>query len=105
MSDEHIDAVFSALGDRTRREVISRLTENGAMTATELAGHIPVSRQAIAKHLSSLSDAGLVAAERDGREVRYRLTPQPMTEAVAWMTEAGSEWDARLRRLNKYLSK
>ncbi|MCA1833250.1 MAG: ArsR/SmtB family transcription factor [Actinomycetota bacterium] len=105
MKDEKIGAVFSALGDETRRKVVTVLTENGAMTATEIAEHIPVTRQAITKHLSTLGDAGLVAGERDGREVRFHLTPEPMSEAVAWMAEAGSEWDARLKRLKRHLTK
>jgi DNA-binding transcriptional ArsR family regulator len=105
MRDRDIGAVFSALGDETRRKVVSMLTENGAMTATELTEHIPVTRQAIAKHLATLGDAGLVAANKDGREVRYHLTPEPMSDAVAWMAEAGSEWDARLKRLKRHLTK
>lgn len=99
MKDDRIGAVFSALGDRTRRRVVEQLAAEGEMTATELAEHLPVSRQAIVKHLSTLSEAGLVASEAHGREVRYRLTPAPMHGAVAWMAEAGSEWDERLRRL------
>ena len=99
MKDELIGAVFSALGDPTRRQVIEVLANEGEMTATELAEEIPVTRQAIAKHLSTLSEAGLVASETHGREVRYRLTPAPMRQAVAWMAETGAEWDERLARL------
>jgi len=99
MKDERIGAVFSALGDPTRRQVIEVLANEGEMTATELAAEIPVTRQAIAKHLSTLSDAGLVASEAHGREVRYRLTPAPMRQAVAWIAETGAEWDERLARL------
>jgi DNA-binding transcriptional ArsR family regulator len=99
MKDELIGAVFSALGDATRRQVIEVLANEGEMTATELAAEIPVTRQAIAKHLSTLSEAGLVASEAHGREVRYRLTPAPMRQAVAWMAETGAEWDERLARL------
>lgn len=105
MKNEKAGAVFAALGDPRRRDVVTCLTENGAMTATELAKHIPVSRQAIAKHLQTLADAALVVAEREGREVRYRLTPEPMSDAVAWMAAAGSEWDTRLKRLKRLLTK
>jgi DNA-binding transcriptional ArsR family regulator len=99
MKDERIGAVFAALGDGTRRKVIECLADEGAMSATQLAEQLPVTRQAIAKHLSMLSDAGLVAAESHGREVLYRLTPAPMHQAVEWMAETGAEWDDRLRRL------
>jgi DNA-binding transcriptional ArsR family regulator len=99
MRDERIGAVFSALGDPTRRHVVECLANEGEMTATELAEQIPVTRQAITKHLATLSDAGLVSAEAHGREVRYRLTPAPMRHAVAWLAETGAEWDERLARL------
>ncbi|MGZ4104169.1 MAG: ArsR/SmtB family transcription factor [Actinomycetota bacterium] len=99
MKDERLGAVFSALGDRTRRRVVERLAAEGEMTATELAEQLPVTRQAIAKHLTTLSEAGLVTSETHGREVRYHLTPAPMHDAVAWMADTGAEWDERLRRL------
>jgi DNA-binding transcriptional ArsR family regulator len=91
--------VFSALADPTRREVVLRLSRDGATTASRLADALPVTRQAIAKHLAALEEAGLVASERVGREQRFRLTPGPMAEAVTWMTSVGAEWDERLSRL------
>jgi DNA-binding transcriptional ArsR family regulator len=99
VKDEHVGAVFAALGDPTRRQVVERLASEGEMTATELAEQIPVTRQAIAKHLATLSEVGLVSAQAQGREVRYRLTPAPMRQAVAWLAETGAEWDERLARL------
>ena len=97
--------VFAALADPTRREVIARLSAGGASTASRLAEEIPVTRQAIAKHLAALEDAGLVASERVGRENRYRLTPAPMAEAVSWLTSVGAEWDERLDRLRSLLER
>jgi DNA-binding transcriptional ArsR family regulator len=97
------DAVFSALADPTRREVIRRLSEQASMTATELAEVLPVTRQAIAKHLAELEQASLVVGERVGRENRFRLTPAPMAEAVSWMASVGSQWDERLSRLGEHL--
>jgi DNA-binding transcriptional ArsR family regulator len=97
-----LDAVFSALADPTRRDVVRRLAVEPS-TATEIAARVPVSRQAIAKHLSALERAGLVDAQRDGRNVRYRLTPAGFTDAVAWMTEVGAAWDNRLAALQRHV--
>jgi|SRR6266571_4833720 len=97
------DAVFSALADPTRREVVRCLSERASMTATELAEVLPVTRQAIAKHLAELAQARLVVGEKVGRENRFRLTPAPMAEAVSWMASVGSEWDERLSRLGRHL--
>jgi len=104
MDDDRVDAVFFALSDPTRREVITRLSEGGPNTATGLAAGMTVSRQAIAKHLAILDEAGLVTTERAGREVRYVLTPGPMADAASWMGDVGAEWDRRLDRLRRHLS-
>jgi DNA-binding transcriptional ArsR family regulator len=93
-----VDAVFAALADPTRRAVIGRLAREPA-SASRLAGELPVSRQAIAKHLAALDRAGLVAARREGRELNYALNPAPMGEAMAWMAGVGAQWDERLARL------
>jgi DNA-binding transcriptional ArsR family regulator len=102
MTRDHIDAIFGALSDRSRREVISHISQ-GEASASELAERMPISRQAIVKHLASLADAGLVSAERAGRHVRYRLTPGPLHDAMSWITEVGAEWDDRLRALERML--
>ena len=94
-----VGAVFSALADPTRREVVRSLAERPGLTASHLAGELPISRQAVSKHLNALSGAGLVSARREGRETRYTLTPAPLADAMMWMTEVGAEWDERLARL------
>jgi DNA-binding transcriptional ArsR family regulator len=94
-----VDAVFTALADPTRREVIAALAREPRLTASRLAGELPVTRQAVAKHLAALRRAGLVAARREGRETRYSLDPAPMGEAMAWMAGVGAQWDERLARL------
>jgi DNA-binding transcriptional ArsR family regulator len=98
---DQADAVFGALGDPTRRNLLARLGERGEASATELARDLPVTRQAVQKHLLTLSDAGLVAARRSGREVLYRPTPAPMSDAMAWMAEVGAQWDERLAALER----
>jgi DNA-binding transcriptional ArsR family regulator len=98
MIEDPSGAVFDALSDPMRRQLLVELSAHPA-TATELAGELPISRQAVAKHLSSLSAAGLLQRERSGRDVRYRVTPEPLTEAMGWMAEVGGRWDDRLDRL------
>jgi DNA-binding transcriptional ArsR family regulator len=91
--------VFAALADPTRREVLQLVAHGRAQTATELAAELPVSRQAVAKHLAILEGARLVDGAREGRTVRFRATPAPLTDAIAWMAEVGGRWDERLDRL------
>jgi DNA-binding transcriptional ArsR family regulator len=95
--------VFFALADPNRRYVIERLAARGEATATELAAELPVTRQAVSKHLAALSGAGLVRAARSGRETRYRLTPEPLGEAVTWIEHVGGQWDERLAALSRHL--
>jgi DNA-binding transcriptional ArsR family regulator len=96
-----VGPVFSALADPTRREVVRWLAESPGVTASGLAGELPMTRQAVAKHLHALSGAGLVTARREGRETRYTLTPAPLVAAIEWMTDVGAQWDVRLERLSK----
>jgi DNA-binding transcriptional ArsR family regulator len=105
MNDRRVDAVFSALADPTRRAVLRAVADAGQATATQLSGQFPVSRQAVAKHLGALSDAGLVHGTRHGRETFYALTPAPLTDALHWITGVGAEWDDRLKSLQQYLAK
>ena len=76
--DDHIGAVFSALSDATRRSVLGQVSRAESITATELAETLPVSRQAVVKHLQVLGRAGLVTSARDGREVRYSFAAAPL---------------------------
>jgi DNA-binding transcriptional ArsR family regulator len=99
--DEKIGAVFSALSDATRRTVLGEVAKTDSVTASELAETVPVSRQAVVKHLQVLGRAGLVTSARDGREVRYTFSAAPLADAAQWMVEEGANWDDRLERLRK----
>jgi DNA-binding transcriptional ArsR family regulator len=96
-----LDALFDALADPTRRRLLRRLVEDGPDTASRLAADLPVTRQAVVKHLQGLVEAGLATPERHGREVRYRATPAPLAQAVGWLIAAGAQWDERLSRLDR----
>ena len=96
-------AVFHALADANRRRLVGFLAARESATPTELASELPVTRQAVSKHLGELRAAGLVEGERRGRETRYRLTPAPLGGVVAWVEEVGAEWDARLAALRRHL--
>jgi DNA-binding transcriptional ArsR family regulator len=101
VTDDDLGALFAALADPTRRQVVRSLSAERAVTASGLATELPMSRQAVAKHLAALERAGLVAPRREGRELRYRLTPEPLGDAIAWMQEVGARWDRSLARLSE----
>ena len=90
--------VFDALGDPTRRHIVESLSRQEA-SATQLASELPVTRQAVSKHLTALREAGLVESRKQGRETLYRVNADPLDDAVAWIVRVGGEWDARLERL------
>lgn len=92
------DNVFDALAEPTRRRIVERLGR-AAATAGEIADDLPVTRQAVVKHLAVLEHAGLVVGERDGRRVVFRLTPAPFAQAAAWMHDVGAAWDRRVEKL------
>ena len=98
-----MDAVFVALADSTRRRVLELLADQGGATATQLASSFPVTRQAIAKHLQVLADAGLATSERRGRETQWTLTPDALTPAMLWMKSLGGEFEDRLTALQRHL--
>ena len=104
MRPDRTDAVFSALADPTRRQVIRALSEQGPSTATGLAANLPVTRQAVTKHLSALANAGLVTSSRRGREKLYQISPRPLTDAVSWMADLGARWDGRLAALRDHVA-
>jgi DNA-binding transcriptional ArsR family regulator len=98
------DSVFSALSDPGRRRLLETLADRESASLTELAAQLPVTRQAVSKHLAMLGQAGLVESSRTGRETRYRLTPQPLGDALSWLERVGGQWDERLARLREHLA-
>jgi DNA-binding transcriptional ArsR family regulator len=98
--------VFAALADPTRRAILAALAASGPATATDLAGHLPITRQAIAKHLALLTEAGLVMAEPgERRRVRYRLRSAPMQVAQQFLAALARDWDSTLDALTDHLDR
>jgi DNA-binding transcriptional ArsR family regulator len=100
-----VDSVFIALADPTRRRLVETLARGDTVTASGLAEQLPITRQAVAKHLSALRGAELVSSTRVGRETHYKLRPQPLDEAVHWIQMVGAEWDDRLEALRRSVEK
>ncbi|MDX6556842.1 MAG: hypothetical protein QOD86_3037 [Miltoncostaeaceae bacterium] len=97
---DRLDRLFGALADPTRRFMVESLLREGVATVPALAQGLPISRQAVAKHLATLDEAGLV--ERipgAGRAVRYRLRDDALAPASSWLRDAEAAWDGRLARL------
>jgi DNA-binding transcriptional ArsR family regulator len=100
------EQVFTALADPTRRAILATLAAQGPATATDLADRLPITRQAIAKHLVLLADAGLVTPEPgERRRVRYRLHSAPMQVAQQFLAALANDWDNRLEALTEYLDR
>src|SRR4051794_7532687 len=95
------DPVFEALADPTRRAMIEALSDDGPTTLSDLTRRFPVTRQAVAKHLSVLQGAGLVDSSGPVRGRMYSFTPQPLTDAMTWIVDVGAGWDERLARLKR----
>jgi predicted ArsR family transcriptional regulator len=95
------DDLWSAVGDPTRRRLLDLLLIEGTGTATTLSERLPVTRQAVAKHLVVLDRVGLVRGSSAGREKHYRVDELQLSRAVAQLTEVGEAWDSRLRRIKR----
>ncbi|WP_308379945.1 metalloregulator ArsR/SmtB family transcription factor [Streptomyces sp. ISL-43] len=96
-----VDNVLSALADPTRRKLLDLLAAQGEVTATTLAEGLPVSRQAVVKHLAVLDAAGLVSGSRVGREVRYTVRPAALDATARWMATLAADWDRRLAGIKR----
>lgn len=91
--------VFAALGDETRLSLVTLLSDGAERRITELTAPTSISRQAVTKHLKVLEQAGLVAKQRVGRETRYRLKPEPLSDAQSYLATISAQWDRALTRL------
>lgn len=104
---DRLGAVLTALADDTRRSLLVAIAGSGGSggaTATELSNTSTITRQAVAKHLAVLADAGLVTAVRSGRENRYRVVPGSLRPAGDWLTATDAAWSRRLGRLEQHLA-
>jgi predicted transcriptional regulator len=103
MTDEHAQRIFLALADPTRRLLLQQLCEEGSETAAGFATRLPITRQAIIKHLVTLEQAGLVTARETGRERRYMPRPEGLQAVTTWVETIEIQWDQRLAALRSYL--
>jgi DNA-binding transcriptional ArsR family regulator len=99
--DDHVDELWAAVADPTRRRLLDALLAQGDATATTLAREVPVTRQAVAKHLAVLDRAGLVEGGRQGREVRYAVRPERLDLAARSLARVASQWDQRLLAIKR----
>ena len=99
------EQVFVALADPTRRSILAALAVDGPSTATDLAARLPITRQAVAKHLAIMADAGLLTSEQgEGRRVRYRVRSAPVQVAQQYLAALAHSWDDRLDALQNFLT-
>jgi predicted ArsR family transcriptional regulator len=103
MTDEHTQRIFLALADPTRRLLLQHLCKEGSGTAAGFATRLPITRQAIIKHLVTLEQAGLVTAYETGRERRYVPRPEALQSVTTWVGEISAQWDHRLAALRNFL--
>ncbi|HEX4018126.1 MAG TPA: metalloregulator ArsR/SmtB family transcription factor [Frankiaceae bacterium] len=96
-----VDGVLGALADPTRRELLDQVAARGQATASTLADGLPISRQAVVKHLAVLDSAGLVECTKVGREVRYAVRPEALDTTARWMATLAADWDRRLARIKR----
>lgn len=98
-AERRAEQVFLALADPTRRRILVALSRISPATSTDLARVVPVSRQAVHKHLALLAEAGLVESSKVGRDVRFRIHGEPLVDAASWLRRAADAWDDRLADL------
>ena len=103
MTDSQMQLIFVALADPTRRLLFEQLCKEGSGTATHLAAHLPITRQAVTKHLTVLAEAGLLEVHEAGRERRYMPHPEALQSVATWIATIEARWDQRLAALRNFL--
>jgi DNA-binding transcriptional ArsR family regulator len=103
LTDSQTSLVFTALADPTRRQLFQQLCEEGSGTVTHLAAQLPITRQAVTKHLTMLSEAGMVTVHKQGRERLYVPQPASLQTVMDWIAQAEAHWDKHLAALRSYL--
>lgn len=103
MTSATICKTFRALGDPTRQQIIDWLAAGESVTATEVAARLPISRQAVARHLATLVEGGLIDGSRRGRELRYTLNSHQIDIAARWLHRRSASWDQALQQLAEHL--
>jgi DNA-binding transcriptional ArsR family regulator len=98
-----MNTAFHAVADPTRRALLERLRTSGPLSVTDLAGGLPITRQAVTKHLDALAESGLVRVTRSGRERLHELDAGPLKAVHKWLAPYEAEWERRLDRLRKHL--
>jgi DNA-binding transcriptional ArsR family regulator len=98
---EQANLVFTALADPTRRQVLQLLAEGPPLSASALAGHLPISRQAVVQHLAVLQQSELVSSRRSGREVLFSVRPEALSRTASWMNTLAESWSERLLLLKR----
>jgi len=96
-----VQDVLTSLADPMRRRILEVLAQRGVGTATTLATEVPVTRQAVVKHLSVLDRAGLIVGRRSGREMQYRVQAEALDVTARWMSRLAVEWDLRLQTIKR----
>jgi DNA-binding transcriptional ArsR family regulator len=96
-----VEDVLTALADPTRRDLLERLSRHGQATATTLAEELPITRQAVVQHLALLDTVGLVSGRRQGRERRFEVRAEPLSETAQWLLGLAAQWDSRLAAIKR----
>jgi DNA-binding transcriptional ArsR family regulator len=104
IEDEQLDALFTALGDRTRRDIVARLS-GGDATVKELAEPYAMTMQAVSQHIRVLERSGLISQGRLRQTRPCRLEPAALEAALSWMEESRRTWAERMDRLEAHLAR
>jgi DNA-binding transcriptional ArsR family regulator len=95
------DDILAAMADPIRRQLLASLATSGPATATALAHRLPISRQAVSKHLAVLRRAGLVTSSKHGRDVRFAVRTDTLARTADWLAQLAAEWDTRLAAIKR----